>query len=308
MTSTRRSGRCWACGEEHLASDDPPEHIVQAALGGTLTTDRFAADCNRELGRSVDQPFLRDFWVAAARARYDIRDPRRADRPPPIPSHTAHFPDGRPARIDMLDGKWEPIPLPHVQEDDNKFIITASSFAEAERATSKKVSRLKRDGQKIESEPVMRWQKVENPEVQVDISMSATIRVRAAAKVALGVLSLVLPDDWLDSEGAKQLQGWMWDDWPKNAEGQKIIAPPRRVPEPLSTICRPPEHLLFFSRGRGDELIFTAILLGEQMLPIRTNLAGAPRPTMAWTLDPKAHSCKETTFDDLLLRAVEALA
>jgi hypothetical protein len=39
------------------------------------------------------------------------------------------------------------------------------------------------------------------------ISLDATIRARVAAKIALGAFSFVLPEDWLDSDAAKLLQG-----------------------------------------------------------------------------------------------------
>jgi hypothetical protein len=127
----RRLGRCWACGKPHRSVGDPPEHIVQSALGGTLTTDRFARDCNRELGSRVDQPFLRDFVVAVSRAHHGIRDPRRPQRPPPNPRHHAKTKDGQAVVFDWRDGGV--IFPPQVSEDEERVIITAQTEQEAGR-------------------------------------------------------------------------------------------------------------------------------------------------------------------------------
>lgn len=207
-----RSGRCWACGEEHLAVGDPVEHIVQAALGGTLTTDRFARACNTKLGELIDQPFIEDHFVALARVLFDIRDPRRRkDRPPPHPRHEAELNDGTPIKVEMRDGLWRPVITPRLVEEGEGeelvFRITARSQAEADEMMRKKLERLKRDGHDVSAYEMRNVEHEDAAEAKMTVSIDGTIRVRAVAKMTLGALSKVLPDEWLDTPDAKRLQG-----------------------------------------------------------------------------------------------------
>jgi hypothetical protein len=302
-----RPGRCWACGESHLAAGDPPEHIVQSALGGSLTTDHFAGSCNRELGRRVDQPFLRDFLIAVSRARHGIRDPRRPRRPPPNPRHRAKTKDGQPVVFDWRDGGLT-LP-PYVSEDDERVVITAETEQEARKAAEARIGRMRRKGQEFKPGPAVQREKSDEPiEARMELSFSATIRARAAAKIALGAFSLVLPEDWLDSDAAKLLQGWLWDESPKTADGGTIFASPQKVPDPMDKFCRPPEHLLFFMPSHQAHANFGIALFGEEFMVVSTGPLDHPAPETAWCLDPVAHTAQETTFSDLVIRARHAYA
>jgi hypothetical protein len=88
---------------------------------------------------------------------------------------------------------------------------------------------------------VVRQTDVEGPEeARMTLSLSSTIRAKVAAKIALGVFSLALPEDWLDTATAKLLQRWLWSEAPRTSDGEKIFAIPRKVPEPMDKFCRPP--------------------------------------------------------------------
>lgn len=297
-----RAGRCWACGDPHLSADDPSEHIVQSALGGALTTDRFAKSCNRQLGRRVDQPFLRDFLIAVSRARHGIRDPRRPRRPPPNPRHHAKTAEGQPVVFDWRDGGM--ILPPHIYEDDERVVITAETEEEARKAAEAKIGRMRQGGQKFKPDPAVQRKKSEEPiEARMELSFSTTIRARAAAKIALGAFSLVLPEEWLNSEAAKLLQSWLWDETPKTADGGTIFASPQQVPDPMDKFCRPPEHLLFFMPSYQAHANFGIALFGEEFTVVSTGPLDHPAPETAWCLDPLAHTTQETTFSDLVIRA-----
>jgi hypothetical protein len=300
-----RPGRCWACGEAHRAADDPAEHIVGSALGSVLTTNGFALSCNRELGVRVDQPFLRDFLVAVRRARYDIRDPRRPHRPPANPRHVAETESGWRVFFDWRDNGIH-VP-PHVVEDEERVLITAASEEEALEIAATKIARLREQGKDGKLQPTVDGTVAGAPsKAHMGISLDARIRARVAAKIALGAFSLVLPEDWLDSEAAKLLQSWLWDESPRTAEGGKIFAGPRRPPAPLDGFCRPPEHLLSFIPTVNAEVRFGMILFGEEFMAVSAGPLGQPPPQTAWCLDPIARTCLETTFSDLALRAVES--
>jgi len=300
-----RPGRCWACGESHLAVGDPPEHIVGSALGSTLTTDRFAGSCNRELGRRVDQPFFRDFLVGVRRARYGIRDPRRPHRPPPNPRHHAKTPEGQRVVFDWRDGGLT-VP-PHVFENDERVIITAETEQEARKVAETKIARLRQKGQESKLVPAVHREVPNAPmEARMGLSLSSTIRAKVAAKIALGVFSLVLPEDWLDTDAAKLLQGWLWDESPKTPDGGTIFASPQKVPDPMDKFCRPPEHLLFFLPTAKEHVNLGIALFGEEFMVVGSGPLDYPAPETAWCLDPVAHTHQETTLSDLVMRARHA--
>jgi hypothetical protein len=82
-----RVGRCWYCGQANLLDDDQPEHIVPAAIGGTLTTDKICFACNQRASREIDQPFVGEWSIVLARNEFQILD-RRGTRPPRLPQNT----------------------------------------------------------------------------------------------------------------------------------------------------------------------------------------------------------------------------
>ncbi|MGD9737529.1 MAG: HNH endonuclease, partial [Solirubrobacterales bacterium] len=173
MSAPSRPGRCWFCGNEHLAVGDPPEHIVQAALGGTLTTDRVARECNSELSKSIDKPFLDDFFIALQRVFFDIRDPRRRqDRPPPNPRHEGELADGTPIKVEMRGAPWQPIIEPRLLQDDEKvFRITAPTIEAAEAMMEKKLKRLQRDGVDVSSLSIQNVENKEAVEAKINVSI-----------------------------------------------------------------------------------------------------------------------------------------
>lgn len=308
-----RPGRCWACGKEHLAVGDPVEHIIQAALGGTLTTDRFARACNTELSELIDQPFLNDHFVGLARVFFDIRDPRRRqDRPPPNPRHEAELADGTSIRIEMRGGPWRPVITPRLVEEgegeDLILRITASSQAEADEMMRKKLERLQRDGHDVSSYEMQNVEHQEAAEVKMMVSIDGTIRVRALAKMTLGVLSKVLPDEWLDTPDAKRLQGWLWEKRKSEGGNGLPMVAPKSIPDLMKDMCSPPEHLVFFMPAGADAVNLLIVLFGQEIMGQQIQLHGAPSPgKLAWAMDPKALTLQETDFDQLALRVVRAM-
>lgn len=196
-----------------------------------------------------------------------------------------------------------------VTQDGKNFTVSAPNEEEAQKAVQRKIARLRRDGHEVEAVEPSRHERIEHPEVRFEVKIDTTIRVRVAAKIALGILSKILPDAWLDTPDAKRLQGWLWDEKPKTIDGARgAAAAPISVDEDLGLICRPPEHLIFFLAAGDDAMNLIVVRFGHEVLPIRIDLAGSPRPRTAWALDPKAWTVTETTFDQLVVRALPDLA
>jgi hypothetical protein len=308
-----RPGRCWACGEEHLAVGDPVEHIIQAALGGTLTSDRFARACNTELGELIDQPFLEDHFVALARVLFDVRDPRRRqDRSPPNPRHEAELADGTPIKVEMRGGLWRPLITPRLvaegEGEDLTFRITARSQEEADEMMRKKLERLQRDGHDVSSYEMRNVQVEDAAEAKITVSIDGTIRVRALAKMTLGVLSKVLPDEWLDTPDAKRLRGWLWEKRKSEGGNGLPMAAPKSIPDLMKDMCSPPEHLVFFMPAGPDAVNLLIVLFGQEIMGQQIQLHGAPSPgKRGWAMDPKTPRLEEIDFDQLAMRVVRAM-
>lgn len=193
---------------------------------------------------------------------------------------------------------------PHVVEDGERVVITARTEEEVRKAAKAKIERMRRKGQEVELTPAkMRRQESDEPvTATMSLSLSSTLRARVAAKIALGAFSLVLPEDWLDTDAAKLLQSWLWDEKPKTSGGEVIFAAPKRVPPPIDSFGRPPVHTLFFLPS-GKSAMFGIVLFGEELMMTATGPLDCPVPEVAWQIDPIARTYEETSFWDLAIKA-----
>jgi hypothetical protein len=286
--------RCWFCGERHVGANDPPEHIIPAALGAELTTDAVAHSCNERAGQEVDQPLVNDLFVAFNRVFFDIRD--RRGRRPPNPVRNATFKDGTPVNLETRNGPWEAKVIPQVRQEGDGFVITASSVEEAEEIIAKKSERT---GQqfKVVGE---RHSGEERPEVVFTLSLDTRLRVRARAKMVLGVLSKVFPEAWLDSPEAHQLQEWLWDPRPK-LDGAEIGAMHNAADGALGFLCHPPDHLVALIPMGVDRLMVLVILFGKEVMPYEVQLPpGIAAPETCWVMDPQKRKVREVDYMELI--------
>lgn len=293
MSSSKPTKRCWFCGQRHVRPGDPPEHILGAAIGAELTTDAIARSCNKRAGGEVDQPLAKDLFVAFNRVFYDIRD-RRGNRPP-NPVRGAALEDGTPVVLETRNGPWEAKVIPCVREEGERLIVTAGSVEGAAEAIAK---RNERTGQKFRVVEERRSHE-EHPKVHFTLSMDLRIRIRARAKMVLGVLSKVFPEEWLDSPEAHQLQEWLWDPRPK-LDGEQIGAMQHSAEGILGYMCEPPEHLVSLQPMGVDRLMVTIILFGKEVIPYEVQLPGIPAPDSCWVMDPKTRKVRELSYIELV--------
>lgn len=286
--------RCWFCGECHLSPDDPPEHVIPAALGAELTTDAVAAACNRRAGKEVDQPLLNDPFVAFNRIFFDIRD-RRGGRPP-NPVRNATLADGAPATLETREIPWGATALPRIREEGDRVTITAGSIEEAEEIAAKKSER---SGQRYRPLETRRTQRG-HAEVKFTVTLDIRLRIRARSKIVLGALSKVLPEEWLDTADATQLQDWLWDPRPKQ-DGKEIGAMHTAPDGLLAYMCEPPEHLIALQPTGADGLMVMVMLFGKEVLPHEIRLPGIEVPELCWVMDPRNRTVRELDYGALVL-------
>lgn len=293
MSLSHHARRCWFCGERHVSPEDPPEHVIPAALGGELTTDAVAEACSRRAGKEIDQPLVNDPFIAFNRVYYAIRD-RRGGRPP-NPARNVNFTDGRPAVLETREIPWRATAVPQIREEGERMTITAGSVEEAEEIIAKKSERT---GQRFR---VLEQRRLEHDHAEVlfTLTLDTRLRVRARAKIVLGALSKVLPEEWLDSPDAKQLQEWLWDPRPKR-DGEEIGAMHTAADGLLGLLCEPPEHLIAMQPMGTDRLMVMVVIFGKEVMPYEMQLSEMDRPEICWVLDPRRRKVRKLQYIELI--------
>jgi hypothetical protein len=281
-----------------LRVGDPLEHVIPAAIGGKLTTDRVCKECNNAAS-VIDQRFSQDWFVALERTKHELTD-RKGDPPPHPKQKVKGKEDGRPYRINTMGGGFELEPVAQVQKDEAGNVnVSAASEEEAYRAAERILGDLEAQGFKVSE---VKHEKLTPVEVEVSLKVDPTVYVREAAKMALGALSLVWPDQWLDSDGAKRLQRWVREDVPKDDEGETVWGLPGTNLDALSLVCQPPEHLVLLFPS-GSKVTATFVLFGALVLPIHAETAGQAQPHRVWRMNPKQGSLEAMSLDELLTEA-----
>lgn len=293
-TAASRPGRCWYCGKTKLLDDDPLEHVVPAAIGGTLTTHRVCFACNQRASREIDQPFVSEWPIVLARNEFQILN-RRGRRPPHLPQKTTAA-DGTRIVVDTWGGPWEARPLPEVIPTATGFDVSAADNAELDRIQADLERKVGRKGGKLtfgqrQTRPVA-------DEFRASFNFSPSAWLRMTAKMALGCASLVWSDNWLDTASARQTQQMLWD------HSGKEGTVPAQPDATLAHLCSAPEHLLFFM-GRGQQTKFVAMIFSNEVVGLDFELDGESHPQTAWRMDGRGGAAQALTMDELVLRAAQ---
>jgi hypothetical protein len=297
---------CAYCAEEKLKDNDPPEHVVPRAIGGSFVVRTVCHDCNSWASREIDQPFLQDPFVMALRSHHDVRDPqsrRRARvRNPMFKGHTAA---GSYAWMDE-DGQ------PHVQgrivrdESGERYQVHASTDAEAERLISRLEREAAAEGKQLERREVRRSK--EQVTIKAELSISLEVWPRLGAKIALATGSHVFPPAWRLSPEATDLRRVLHGE-SSELLGDKPYALPQPIDEPLTFLVEPPEHLVCFQSDSGGQVLLFVVLFGQKAFAMPVASSDESLPEVAWRLDPRRpNSDGETTFYELLEPYIRRMA
>ena len=292
-----RRGLCWYCGKATLLDDDPPEHIIPAAIGGTLTTTKVCFGCNQRASRELDQPFLNEWFIALARNAYEVAT--RRGRRPPQPRHQAMLPNRTRVAIDFWQGAWKPEVLPDVHPTEDGYHIRAANVEAAERI-QRDLERKMAPHQSLRQVTVTRASA--SSEVQVAITLRPALWLRMATKLALGAASLVWQDTWLQTAAGARHLATLWSDPPTDRQGRALGTVPTFQPGTFKYLATPPEHLLFFvNNARATTCV--AYLFGSHAVSTDMSREGQPPPGTAWMMDGRGGAPKWTTFDEIATEA-----
>jgi hypothetical protein len=298
---------CAYCGEPVLTGKEHPEHPVPRALGSSLEVFTVCDPCNEWGGREVDQPFLEDDWVRIHRSLHDVRDPDPA-RSRSIPSplfdgftdegvRVTRGADGRP----RLHGR--------IIEAGGAIRIVAGSQEHAEKLLERVKRRVEAEGKSIKI--IEQGHDLVRPQITAAVSLDFVAWARMGAKIALGVASLVYPEEWRSSPDAVDLRRQMRDENPRSPTGEPMGLVPGRLgeEEPLRALVTPPQHALWFAQLPDGSTALSVLLFGELVFGQRVDSTGRPVPDAAWRLDPsRPDEDGRTTFRAMIDDAVRRIA
>jgi hypothetical protein len=180
--------------------------------------------------------------------------------------------------------------------------VRASSPDDAKRLLDRVRKRAASEGKEIKIEGE-EWGEFQ-PEITVKFSMRTDVWRREAAKIALGVSSLVYPPSWRLSEDAARLRGWMHNRDSSTEDGQAPPLVPSHIP-PGTLLAENNEHLLYFT-GQGDDTYVNVLFFGCLYFAVPVDTTGVSVPQQAWRLDWRKPSRDgSATWNDLLTEAVK---
>ena len=286
MPSTVGPGRCFYCGAPHRAADDPREHIVADALGGTLTTRRVARTCNQRAGREIDYPLQSDWFITQTMYLLGLEGRR------PVVEASVQ---GVPGATVGLGPDFKPKPRSALDVGDTEATIVAPNQQEVARLTERLDKRLAAEGRSVAGPSTRRDVPVE--QVNVRVRIDGGIWLRAAAKMTLGVMSLSQPDDWLDTPSARQLIGWLWDETPVDQDGQPASLFPRSPDEREAEMYSPPAHMIVQTTMRDGRVAVSFGLFGKHIVGLLVEVL-EPVEDTCWIM-AAGKPCREVSLEEL---------
>ncbi len=306
--SNTRHGRCWYCGESVLETDDPPEHIIPAALGGTLTTDRVCRACNQRAGREIDWPFQNDWMVAQNKLAHKVQHATKSGPGSGRTGRAQAHRKGDPGTVVDIDRDWKATVRGKIERTDGGgATIHAASEEEAKRLRERLVKQLAEEGREIQSESIA-TEKFD--EVEINLSIDGGAWLRGAAKLVLGTLSLCADESWLDSDDAKRLQRWLWEKEPTDDAGAPVYTAPNPPGPHESLMAVPPTHLITVMPilGVPNRVVVSIGLFGSLYLRMGATLP-ALVPSSCWVVVPGQKPRPLTwaaLLDEAVARSIEA--
>lgn len=203
--------KCIFCGKTEAEFDKhncwTEEHIIPKALGNeTLRIFNVCKKCNSGLGTYVDNYFVNNMFIKIIRQSLGLKGQSGE-----IPNAFKEGEDKNGHRI-RVDSNYHPTRVPYIEQNDNKLRIVASSKDEARNILRKKLSRMNKTGEEIQT-AINKLEKSEShfskPEIQYNIEIDFNRFYMEILKIGFEYAIYKLGDDYLNDIRAKEIQNYL---------------------------------------------------------------------------------------------------
>lgn len=305
---------CVHCGLPRLDGAQPPEHPIPLALGSRITTFTTCYECQPRLSQEVENRWMRDFFVQAARVRHPVRNSRtqrtrrakeRTPNTRPLDSAlTRHMIHPLGHRVVVRNGR--PFyPGSIAQRDDGSYNIVASD----ETRLRELLAELTNSNEFAESgqQAVGEIERFTPSVAELDFSDAAAeeamfLGVRMGAKMALSFAGEVFPERWRHSEHADRLRRWLWSERPANDEGDEIGWMPNHDRElPFDADGN---HFACFIALSSDEIAVVVRVFSTLGFTVPVAPGVGRLPDRAWISGPTHRGPVATTMNSLVLQSM----
>jgi hypothetical protein len=283
---------CSYCAAQKPVADRSVEHIIPAALGGALVTDKVCHGCNQRAGDEVDAPFISQFWVRELRHRYEIPDRYGKLTSPPV--FPTELDDGTKVLAILDRAGWRAKLLP-AEEWHDAQTMTLSLDSADEAVVAKKLERLEKNSGQEATLMSRQDHEVVNPRMRMKYAQDVTLWPRMGAKIALAVAAERMPESFLSSPAAGWLRQVLWGNMSTAAPPGVGVSPHlagELMSEPVPRwVNPPPEHqLMVIQLGDAAGVVFT--LFGELRYYVRLGPDSVGASPGVYILDPTRHKSK----------------
>lgn len=203
---------CIIC--RNYKEDFNSEHVILATIGGNMEIDSVCRDCNANLGKTVNIPFLKSPLIACYRHFFKLNRPSKGKSPRgitnPLKKATIEGADGaKQYRIEFKDGQAFSQVIPQIKEtpteNGTRFEITAPSMEDIEKI---KRNILKKGGINEEDIEVINVQSSTNPPLKARIRNDNRPIHIEGLKMAYEFSVTVLPQ-YYDDDLAKVISAFL---------------------------------------------------------------------------------------------------
>lgn len=280
--------KCIICKEQKHIDFFNEEHVFPAAIGGALIIKNVCENCNSNLGKDIDNPFLKNEAILFYRNHFNLtRDESNRLNNIPNPfkgtfkdskgvSHIAKFKDGKLIAQSLQNFEWKitdefkdgigKLTLPKENEEDTISLIQKY---------------LKRKGIQASDIVIANKEETNGENITVNLNVSFKSIILECVKISYEILSTLFPS-YLNDSASIQAVNFLKSKTPNEEFKTELDKCSVELTEYFKTACRnagipASQHCIIIQFVEGYGLI-CAVKLFELMYPVFASKDFNPLP------------------------------